>query len=370
MRLRTTLSAVAVATLATTLGTVPAQASGSRTLTGPATGDPDVFLTYVGCGDVFTQGAAPQSRINLGPYSAPLGRRSLGLVPAGAGSASGPYTTFDSLAGLDASLSVASTSGTTGVSYVVTVTPSSPAGTAWVGRADLTARPGSWSQVSPSSLTYDWQLVDLSSRAAVSPAGSATPAQFAADKGDGQGFAVTGFGCDGRSFNLDAVRVGSSTLDFEGVALSTAAAVDGPQSVAAGKDVTLTGRVTDASGRVTGDSLVLESRAPGGAWKQVGQAVLPDRDGVARVVVPVTETTEYRWHRPESQYADEGWSAPVTITVTAPETTAPEAEKADGKDASTGAGKAGDKTGSKGDDQPGAKAGANAEGQDVVPAQQ
>ena len=81
------------------------------------------------------------------------------------------------------------------------------------------------------------------------------------------------------------------------------------------EQVAVTGRVTDPGGRVTGDPLVLESRAPGGRWTSTGQAVLGDADGVARIDVPVTETTEFRWHRPESQYADEGWSDPVTVTV-------------------------------------------------------
>ena len=49
------------------------------------------------------------------------------------------------------------------------------------------------------------------------------------------------------------------------------------------------------------------------------------------MVAPVAETTEFRWHRPESQYADEGWSEPITVTVPEPETAenADDAEKTD-----------------------------------------
>jgi hypothetical protein len=318
MRVRSTLRVVAVTTLLAALGTGPAQADGARTLTGPTTGDADVFLTYVGCADLFAPATAPQSRLNLGPYAAPLGRRSLGLVPSAAGSASGPFARFDSLAGFDSSLSVASTSGSQGVSYVMSITAASPPGTAWRGRAAVTAPPGSWTDVSAASLTYDWSLVDLSTLNALSQAGSATPAAFAAEHGDGAGFVVTGFGCDGRSFNLDAIRASGSTFDFEGVALSTTVSVD-RQRAGAGEKVTLTGRVTDGSGRVTGDPLVLESRRPGGAWAPAGQLVLSDPSGLARVDVRVSETTEFRWHRPESQYADEGWSAAVTVTVEQPE---------------------------------------------------
>ncbi len=328
MHVRSIMTALAATTLTLTMGTTlvssPAHAAGgSRTLSGPATGDADVYLTYVGCADLLADAAAPASRINLGPYAAPLGRRSLGLVPTTAGSAAGPYASFDSLAGLDSSVAVAATGGSSGVSWVMAVTPQSPAGTAWRGRAAVSVPAGSWTTVSASALSYDWVLVDLPSGVVVDRVGSATPAQFAADHGDGRGFAVTGFGCDGKAFNLDAVRASGSTLDFEGVALSTSVAA-ARQQVKPDEEVQLTGRVTDASGRVTGDPLVLESRSPEGQWAAVGKPVLADRDGVARVVVPVAETTEFRWHSPESQYADEGWSEPVTVTVApGPDTSAP-----------------------------------------------
>ncbi|NPD06273.1 hypothetical protein HN031_16460 [Nocardioides sp. zg-1308] len=305
-----------------TTGAGPARAEGTRTLTGPATGDASAFITYVGCTSLFADAAAPQSRLNLGPYSAPMGRRSLGLVPAARGSASGPYSEFGSLTRLDASVSVAATAGSTGVSYVLAVTRTSPRGTAWSGRADVAAAPGSWSTVSASRLSYDWTLVDLPTGAPLGPAGTATPAAFAEEHGDGKGFVVTGFGCDGKAFNLDAVRGSGSTFDFEGITLATAIAAERTR-VPAGDEVAITGRVTDAGGRVTGDPLVLESRAPGGAWKPAGDPVLAEANGVARVVVRLTETTELRWHRPESQYADEGWSETVTVTVQqAPEQTA------------------------------------------------
>ncbi len=246
-----------------------------------------------------------------------MGRRSLGLVPPAAGTASGPFTRFDSLAAVDSTVAVASTSGSQGVSYVMAITPDNAPGTAWRGRATLSAPAGSWTTVSTAATTYDWTLVDL---ATLSPLGSpetATTADLAAEHGDGPGFVVTGFGCDGRPFNLDAVRGSGSTFDFEGTTLATGVAVD-RTAVDAGGSVTLTGRVTESGGRVTGDPLVLESRRPGGAWAPVGDLVLGGPDGLARVDVPVTETTEFRWHRPESQYADEGWSDSVTVTVTQP----------------------------------------------------
>lgn len=295
----------------------PAGAADSRTVSGAATGDPDVYLTYVPCDDLFGGATAPQTRINLGPYAAPLGRRSLGLVPVGRGTAAGPYARVDSLAGVDASVSVAATGGAEGVSWILAVTRTSPAGTAWRGRAVVSVPAGSWQQVSTADLTYTWTMVNAATGAPLDEAGTGTPRQFAAEHGDGAGLVVTGLGCDGRAFNLDAVRASGTTFDFEGVALGTAIAA-GRQQARAGEEVELTGRVTDAAGRLTGGALVLESRRPGGVWAPVGRPVLPDRDGVARVRVPVAETTEFRWHRPEGQYADEGWSDPVTVTVAEP----------------------------------------------------
>jgi hypothetical protein len=314
MRLRTTMTIVALATTLTALGTGPAQAEGSSTLSGPSTGDTDVFLTYVGCANLFGAAQAPQSRLNIGPYTAPLGRRSLGLVPPAGGTASGTFARFDSLASFDSSVAVASTAGSQGVSWVMSITPDSLPGTAWQGRAPVSAPAGSWTTVSAAALSYDWTLVDLATLAPLGEAGAATTAAFAAEHGAGAGFAVIGFGCDGTAFNLDAIRASDSTFDFEGTTLTTSATVD-RQAVDAGQHVTVTGQVTDPSGRVTGDPLVLESRAPGGEWTATGGMVLGDAAGVARSDVPVTETTEFRWHRPESQYADEGWSDPVTVTV-------------------------------------------------------
>lgn len=328
MRLRITTTIVAMAATLAALGAAPAQAAeGASRLSGPSTGDPDVFLTYVGCDTLFGAAQPPQSRLNLGPYTAPMGRRSLGLVPAAPGTASGPFTRFDSLASFDSTVAVASTSGSQGVSYVMSITPDNVPGTAWRGRAALSAPPGSWTTVSTAATAYDWTLVDLATLSPLGAAETATTAAFAAAHGDGAGFSIIGFGCDGSSFNIDEVRGSGSTFDFEGTTLATTVDVD-RTSVDAGQSVALTGRVTDPGGRVTGDPLVLESRRPGGDWAPVGDLVLGGPGGLARVDVPVTETTEFRWHRPESQYADEGWSDQVTVTVAeAPEPAAPEGAK-------------------------------------------
>lgn len=317
MRLVTVALAIAASTAA---WAVPAHADEVRTLTGPATHDSDVYLTYVGCESFFGPAAAPQSRLNLGPFSAPMGRRSLGLVPPGPGTATGPFTRFASLAAADTTFSA---TGSSGVSYVWTVTPDTPPGAAWTGRAVIAPAPPAWRQVAVSALSYDWTLVDLTTQVPLGAGERATPAQFVATHGDGGGFSVTGLGCDGASFNIDAVSAGGVVYDFEGITLRTSIAST-TDTVRPDGTIEITGAVTDDSGRATGDPLVLESRTPGGAWAAVGGNVLGDANGVARVVAPVAETTEFRWHRPQSQYADEGWSE--TITVTVPE--AP-SEKAD-----------------------------------------
>jgi hypothetical protein len=313
VHVRVGLAALVVVAMAGT--GAPAHADEVRTLTGPGSAGSDMFVTYVGCAGFFGAAAAPQSRLNLGPGVAPLGRRSLGLTPQGTGTAAGPYLRFGSLAGLDASVSATSPGGTSGVSYVWTITPDALPGTAWSGRAETTVPAGGWHEVDPASLTYTWRLIDLATEQPVSDAGQATPAQFAAQHGDGEGYVVTGFGCDGGPFNLDAVRAGGTTWDFEGIALTTEIAT-GATEVPAGTEVQLTGEVIDAAGRLTGDPLVLETRTGDGPWRPVGGPEIVDPDGTTRAEVRVDGTAEYRWHRPESQYADEGWSEPVVVRTT------------------------------------------------------
>jgi hypothetical protein len=315
---RRTAGSVALATLASLLvgslvGPAPsASASGTSVRSGPGSPLDGMFLTYLGCDSFYGAAAPPGTRVNLGPGVAPLGRRSFGLVPAGPGTASGPYVPFLSLAGADASVAVSASAGTTGASYIWTTAPDAPSGHAWLGRAAASVPAGGWHTVDTGSLRYDWQLVDLVTGTATA-GGTATPDEFVAAHGDGAGYVVTGFGCDGRAFNIDAVRGAGQTWDFEGIALSTAIAASTPQ-VPAGGEVVVSGHVTDAAGRVTGDPLVLQARAPGqGEWRTVSDPTLVDGDGWSRATVTVTEDTEYRWLRPQGEYADAGVSASVVV---------------------------------------------------------
>ena len=65
---------------------------------------------------------------------------------------------------------------------------------------------------------------------------------------------------------------------------------------------------------MTGDPLVLQARTPGqGEWRTVSGPTLVGPDGWSRTTVTVTEDTEYRWLRPEGEYADAGASASVVV---------------------------------------------------------
>lgn len=305
MRKTSVVGAALLMAVAATAG--PARASASADAAG--------FITHVSCDSFFAPSTAPRSRLNLGPAQAPLGRRSLGLVPSGAGSAAGPVVRFTSLASPGSTMAVHGAAGAVGVSYVWAVTADAPPGTAWHGRADVRLA-GGWQQHDASSVTYEWHLVDLSTRELLTSAPAATPAAFALAHGDGSGYVVTGFGCDGADFNLDAVRAGDRTLDFEGIALTTAIEVSA-RELQPGQEIVVTGSVTDGSGRVTGDPLVLETRPPGGEWQAVEGPALSGPGGRTEVRTTLEASTELRWHRPESQYADEGWSEPVLVEVAA-----------------------------------------------------
>jgi hypothetical protein len=269
-------------------------------------------VTYVACDDFFAQTSAPVTRLNLGPGDAPAGKRSLGLVPSGGGTATGPVTWFGSLASVSSRVWVTAASGTSGAAHVWVMTADAPAGTAWLGSATMHVPAGGWQVVDARSLDYSWRLVDLASRTATSGSEPGRIDQFVARHGDGAGYVVTGFGCDGKPFNIDAVTTSAGSIDFEGLALRTEV---GRAEGEAGTRL-VTGRVVDVSGRLTGDPLQLQRFRPEtGDWVDEGSLVLPDADGVTRAPVTPDTTTTYRWHRPQSQYADEGWSDTVTVEV-------------------------------------------------------
>ena len=80
-------------------------------------------------------------------------------------------------------------------------------------------------------MPHEWQLVDLTTGLTMDVE-SGTPAEFAVRHGDGAGFVVTGFGCDGQAFNVDAVTGNGRVWDFEGLALATSIVPSATQLVA------------------------------------------------------------------------------------------------------------------------------------------
>lgn len=313
---RRTRVAVAVSVLLSPLFVTAAQADDEAVTTMTSAGSPldGMFLTYVGCDAIDGPASAPVSRINRGPVAAPLGRRSFGLVPSGTGTASGPAIHFLSLAALGASVDVRAENGTVGASHIWVSALDAPPGHAWRGRAALTVPPAHWLHVDTASLPHEWQLIDLTTGQTVAVE-SGTPADFAFRHGDGAGYVVTGFGCDGEPFNVDAVRGNGRVWDFEGLSLSTSIVPSATQ-LGAGEQFEVSGTVTDPGGRVMGDPLVLQSRLPGvEEWTDVSPLTFSGPGGASRVSVTAEQTAEFRWRRPESEYADAGASEPVLVTV-------------------------------------------------------
>ncbi len=312
------ISAAVLATFAlvtVTAGVAHADEGAVTTMTSPGSALDGMYLTYVGCAAFDAAAVAPTTRINLGPAQAPLGLRSFGLVPRGTGSAAGPTISFLSLGALGAGLAVRAEAGTSGTSYIWVTAPDTPPGQAWRGRAALSVAPATWQRVDNARLTYEWQQVDVST-GQVMASESSTPTDFVTRHGDGPGYVVTGFGCDGHAFNLDAVSGNGRTWDFEGLSLTTSI-VASATKVASGQELFFAGTVSDHLGRITGDPLILQARAPGQAqWTDMSPLTYTDPDGTSQAQVTATRTQEYRWLRPQSQYADEGATDPVLVTVT------------------------------------------------------
>lgn len=302
--MRALLVAAGTAVAATALLAAPAHGDSQVIVRG--TGFPDgrvVQQSLVGCDSLYDRGAevlAPY--VSRGPDPAPLGQRSLGFDPAG-GNAVGSMHYVDSMSATSvAGLSVHAREGTTGVAYAGYQSPvDASAYRLWIGRAAIEVAPGRWQYVDAPALTYTWTQYDMRSGQPVTApaAGGAVrvPAFLAAHGGDGAGFYSIGFGCDGRSFNTDAWRVGRpgavTTYDLEG--LTTVTTITGPQgSVGSGDEVRLGGSLRTGSGApVSHGTLILEA-------KEAGAAAFAPVDVVAAadapsVTVTPAGTTVYRW---------------------------------------------------------------------------
>ena len=310
----------------------PAVADGTVTVHG--TSFPEgraAQLSFVGCADPYARTAEqPVPYVGIGPGQAPVGSRSLGYDLAGGNAAGSVHYVDSMLATTVAGLSVNAPEGASGVSYAGYQEPRDwGTGRVWFGRVELSAPAGGWSQVDVAGLQFTWTKYDMiGQRRLGQTAPAARISTFVkAHGGDGHGFFTIGFGCDGRPFNIDALRIGRpgavTTYDLEGLATSTS--ISGPNgAVDAGQQVTLRGAVVDQAGApVPGARLVLEAQGAGGGWNLV--------EGVdaANPVVTVApeQTTTYRYRFVDRPLAEGSVSAPFTVEVR----TAPEA-KDKGKD--------------------------------------
>jgi len=310
-------AAVVVLLALAVAGTTPA-ARADDVVQVPGTSFPggDTYLTWFGCAGLFGPAAAgPRSSVGL-DADAPLGSRAIGMDLPGTGQATGPVTRVDRVAHADWSLWVRPVEGGVGAAHVWYVSAGLEPGEVWSGRADLTAATGQWQRVTPGTATYTWTRLVAAPAEVVEPLGTATIADFTAEHGDGPGYLLAGFGCDGAPFVLDSVTAGGTTYDLDGIPVATTIEASGSQA-APGAEVTLTGRTLDDVQRVTAAPLVLEERPAGaGEWAPVRAELLTAQpDGALVATVTPASTTDYRWYRPATEYADEGWSPVATVRV-------------------------------------------------------
>lgn len=312
--------ALAALTVALSAPLAPALADDTVVVPGLSFPSSDTYLTWFGCQDLYhadTRG--PQVRIGGNDEAVPAGRRAFGLRMPAAGTAAGPVHQVTSVAGTTvAEFSARAESGGAGVAWVWYVAPGIQPGQAWAGRADLATGPV-WAPVDTTTATYTWTLYDAATGAVAEDGGSHTVTDFTATHGDGPGYLLAGFGCDGAPFSLDALRYGApgsvTTYDLEGIPVTT--------SIAAGErrpsgEVLISGVTTGPGGVPMGSTLVLEERPIGAVEFTPVESVPPAPDGSVSLEINPPQTTDYRWYLPETGYADAGYSQVVRVEVPRP----------------------------------------------------
>jgi hypothetical protein len=311
------------AAAATLTSVMPASADGTVVVRGfgfPADG---TSLSIVGCAGVYDRVPEPIPTFLSRSDDAPAGSRSLKYDLAG-GNAVGSQHRFSSLASTTvAGLSLSAPDGASGVAYVGYRAPGDWASDLiWIGRAGLDEAAGGWRTVDVAELTYTWTQYHLSTQQPVSSGDEPDPASvpdfIAAHGGDGPGFFTVGFGCDGRPFKIDALRIGSpgavTTYDLEGYTSVTDIAA-AASNVVAGEGLTLNGTLLTGSGvPVESGLLVLEAQE----WGAKGfdpVAVAEVQGGHASVVVHPKVHTVYRWRFIGSSSTDASTSEPIVVDV-------------------------------------------------------
>ena len=306
------------------IGLAPAAAHADETVVVPGTSFPSTstYLTYFGCADLYHADArGPEVRVDRDD-AAPMGRRATSLAMPGTGTASGPVGLVGSVATATSRLSVDAAAGSRGVAYVWYVSSELEDGEVWAGRADLSTTTDGWQEVDAAAATYTWSRYRAATGAVVDSLGEATIADFTAAHGDGPGYLLSGFGCDGRVFELDAIQLGTpglvTTYDLEGWAVSTSISAS-RAAVTTGEQLQLTGTSVAPDGRVMGAPLLLEARPAGaGEFRPVAGPIAPGAEGTVVTMVAPEVTTDYRWVFAETGYADANWSPVVRVVVEKP----------------------------------------------------
>lgn len=312
------ISAAALVALALTVAPTVAHADETVVVAGTGFPDRSTYLTYFGCSDLYADVPGPLVRVTR-DEAAPAGRRAVQLAVPGVGGATGAVSLVDSVATATSTVSVRAPAGSQGVGYVWYVAPDLGPGEVWAGRADLVAGADGWQQVDAMAATYTWTRLLAATGEVLDEPGPATVAEFTADHGDGPGYLLTGFGCDGREFGIDRIAVGTpgsvTTYDLEGWPVTTTITASSTQ-VDAGGDVELTATSTDPWGRAMSTPVQLEARTDDAAeFTPVPDGVATFTDGVATVTARPELTTEYRWAFPETDYTDAHWSEVVRVVV-------------------------------------------------------
>ena len=162
-----------------------------------------------------------------------LGRRWLVMgYDLGGGNAVGSLHYVDSMIGTTtAALSVHAAEGADGVAYAGFQDRSDACTTRlWIGRAPLSAPPGSWAAVEATQLTYTWTQYDMVTHVPVPTAAPAAPSTTRrlcpGPRGRRRRFLHDrSLAADGSAFNMDAWQIGGPTgtrrYDLEGLDTTT-----------------------------------------------------------------------------------------------------------------------------------------------------
>ena len=312
-------TAMAVLAMGLALAPSPAMADDSVVVPGTSFPGTGTYLTYFGCVDLFHADQRGPEAVLRRDDAAPLGQRAVDLTLPGAGTAAGSVSRFASVASAVSTLAVRASAGSAGVAYVWYLAPGMAPGQVWSGRAALSAA-GGWQQVDAATATYQWTRYDAATGKVRGGGGAATIDGFTAKHGDGPGYILAGFGCDGGTFGVDAIRTGPpgsvTTYDLDGWSVTTTIK-PAKATVQAGEEVAITGS-SIGLGRPMGATLALQARPKGDAeFHTVAETVAAAADGTVTATVKPEVTTEYRWFFAGRGYADEHYS-PIEQVVVEP----------------------------------------------------